>query len=109
MSVITRPVHPQCPGPARSREPAEQPAPQAPRLEDTRRDLRPAPVTIRPHCCDGRLNSPGTRGSVFSRRRQPRRSKALAALCTELTDTGTRYPGTDLTLAYSIKGHSDPA
>src|ERR1035437_1725271 len=39
----------------------------------------------------------------------PRRSKALAALCTELTDTATRYPGTDLTLAYGIKGHSDPA
>jgi hypothetical protein len=39
----------------------------------------------------------------------PRRSRALAALCTELTDTATRYPGTDLTLAYGIKGHSDPA
>ena len=36
----------------------------------------------------------------------PRRSNALAALCVELTDTATRYPGTDLTLAYSIKGHS---
>jgi hypothetical protein len=35
----------------------------------------------------------------------PRRSNALAALCTELTDTATLYPGTDLTLAYSIKGH----
>jgi len=35
----------------------------------------------------------------------PRRSKALAALCVELTDTATPYPGTDLTLAYSIKGH----
>jgi len=35
----------------------------------------------------------------------PRRSKALAALCAELTDTQTRYPGTDLVLAYSIKGH----
>ena len=35
----------------------------------------------------------------------PRRSKALAALCTELTDTNTRYPGTDLTLAYSVKGY----
>jgi hypothetical protein len=35
----------------------------------------------------------------------PRRSKALAALCTELTDTATRYPGTNLTLAYSVKGH----
>jgi hypothetical protein len=39
----------------------------------------------------------------------PRRSKALTALCTKLTDTATRYPGTDLTLAYSIKGHPDPA
>jgi transposase-like protein len=35
----------------------------------------------------------------------PRRSNALAALCVELTDTATRYPGTDLTVAYSIKGH----
>ena len=35
----------------------------------------------------------------------PRRSKALAALCTELNDTATRYPGTDLTLTYSVKGH----
>ena len=29
----------------------------------------------------------------------PRRSKALAALCIELTYTATRYPGTDLTSA----------
>jgi len=35
----------------------------------------------------------------------PRRSNALAALCTELNDTQTRYPGTNLTLDYSIKGH----
>ena len=35
----------------------------------------------------------------------PRRSRALAALCTELTDTATRYPGTDLTLAYSVKNY----
>ena len=35
----------------------------------------------------------------------PRRSRALAALCVELTDTATRYPGTDLTLTYSIKQH----
>jgi len=39
----------------------------------------------------------------------PRRSKALAALCTELTDTETRYPGTDLTLVYSVKGHPTDA
>jgi transposase len=37
----------------------------------------------------------------------PRRSKALAALCSELTATATRYPGTDLTLAYSIKSHPE--
>jgi len=35
----------------------------------------------------------------------PRRSQALAALCTELNDTETRYPGTDPTLVYSIKQH----
>lgn len=34
----------------------------------------------------------------------PRRSKALAALCAELSDTQTRYPGTSLTLTYSVKG-----
>jgi hypothetical protein len=34
----------------------------------------------------------------------PRRSRALAALCVELTDTETTYPGTDLTLVYSVKG-----
>jgi transposase-like protein len=39
----------------------------------------------------------------------PRRSNALAALCAELTDTTTRYPGTELTLAYSIKHHPHPA
>ncbi len=36
----------------------------------------------------------------------PRRSRALAALCAELTAAETRYPGTELTLAYSVKGHS---
>jgi len=35
----------------------------------------------------------------------PRRSKTLAALCAELTDTATRYPGNDLTRNYSVKGH----
>jgi hypothetical protein len=32
-----------------------------------------------------------------------RRSRALAALCQELTATETRYPGTDLRLVYSVK------
>ena len=35
--------------------------------------------------------------------RAPRRSNALAALCIDLNDTATRYPGTDLTLAYSVR------
>jgi len=35
----------------------------------------------------------------------PRRSKAIAALCNELNDTKTLYPGTTLTLQYSVKGH----
>ncbi|HEY5515101.1 MAG TPA: hypothetical protein VIK12_02700, partial [Pengzhenrongella sp.] len=35
----------------------------------------------------------------------PRRSRALAALAAELTTTATRYPGTNLTIAYSVKGH----
>ena len=35
----------------------------------------------------------------------PRRSRALASLCAELTDTHTRYPGTDLKIAYSVKPH----
>jgi hypothetical protein len=39
----------------------------------------------------------------------PARSRALAALCTELTDTATQYPGTDLTLDYSVKSHPDIA
>lgn len=34
----------------------------------------------------------------------PRRSRALAGLCAELTDTETIYPGTDLVLVYSVKG-----
>jgi len=38
----------------------------------------------------------------------PRRSKALAALCAELNDTATTYPGTKLTLEYSVKGHPTP-
>ena len=35
----------------------------------------------------------------------PRRSKALAALCIDLNDTKTRYPGTELTLVYGVKEH----
>ena len=34
----------------------------------------------------------------------PRRTRALAGLCEELTKTRTVYPGTELTLVYSVKG-----
>lgn len=39
----------------------------------------------------------------------PRRSRALAALCTDLTASETRYPGTDLKIAYSVKSRSNSA
>lgn len=35
----------------------------------------------------------------------PRRSRAIAALCAELTTTETLYPGTKLRLVYTVKGH----
>lgn len=35
----------------------------------------------------------------------PRRSRAIAALCAELTATETLYPGTKLRLAFSVKGY----
>ena len=35
----------------------------------------------------------------------PRRSRALTSLCAELADTHTRYPGTNLKIAYSVKPH----
>jgi hypothetical protein len=39
----------------------------------------------------------------------PRRTRALAALCQQLNQTGTRYPGTDLALRYEVKDHPDAA
>ena len=35
----------------------------------------------------------------------PRRSRAIASLCEELTATETIYPGTNLALVYSVKGY----
>ena len=35
----------------------------------------------------------------------PRRTRALAALCEQLTTTATRYPGTQLLLHYEVKEH----
>ena len=35
----------------------------------------------------------------------PRRTRALAALCEQLSTTTTRYPGTRLVLHYEVKEH----
>ena len=35
----------------------------------------------------------------------PRRTQALAGLCADLTATHTAYPGTDITLVYTVKQH----
>jgi len=39
----------------------------------------------------------------------PHRTRAIAGLCQQLTDTETLYPGTDHTLVYAIKSPNDPA
>ena len=39
----------------------------------------------------------------------PRRTRALAALCEQLTATATRYPGTQLVLHYEVKEHPGTA
>jgi hypothetical protein len=38
-----------------------------------------------------------------------RHTRAIAALCTQLNATETRYPGTSLTLRYEIKNHPSTA
>ena len=39
----------------------------------------------------------------------PRRTQALAALCDQLNQTASRYPGTDLVLHYEVKPHPGTA
>jgi len=39
----------------------------------------------------------------------PHRTRAIAGLCQQLTDTETVYPGTDHTLVYTIKNPDDLA
>ena len=39
----------------------------------------------------------------------PHRTRAIAGLCQQLTDTETVYPGTDHTLIYTIKTPDDLA
>lgn len=37
----------------------------------------------------------------------PRRTRALAALCDQLTETATHYPDTNLRLVYTVKNHAE--
>ena len=39
----------------------------------------------------------------------PRRTRALATLCDQLTQARACYPGTSLTLTYQVKNHPGPA
>lgn len=39
----------------------------------------------------------------------PRRSRALHALCQQLTATETTYPGTNLKITYEVKNHTNPS
>lgn len=39
----------------------------------------------------------------------PARTRAIAALCQQLNDTETLYPGTNLALVYTVKNPTSPA
>src|SRR5690606_37541169 len=74
-----RPVPLVCRRPRGRRTDDQQPAPQGPRLEDSRRGLRRAPtLTPTARCCIDRLNSPSTRACRSRRlscsKASPRRS-----------------------------------
>jgi hypothetical protein len=76
-------------------------APHYPRADDEARALLREAFTLTGdiHLAGGALHvrlDPAT---------APRRSRALAALCAELTDTETTYPGANLKIVYSVKGH----
>ena len=74
-------------------------APHYPRADDEARTLlreifsRPADMVIENGVLHVRIDALSA----------PRRTRALAALCEQLTATETVYPGTDLVLAYAVK------
>ena len=63
------------------------------------REALAAPADL--HIADGRLHV------TLNPLSAPRRTRAIAGLCQELTDTETLYPGTDLRLVYTIKTPAD--
>ncbi len=63
------------------------------------REALAAPADL--HIVEGRLHV------TLNPLSAPRRTRAIARLCQELTDTETIYPGTDLQLVYTIKTPGD--
>jgi transposase len=55
------------------------------------------------------IPGPGTLTIRLDPLSAPRRTRAIAALCHQLTATATRYPGTKLTLHYEVKNHRGTA
>lgn len=74
-------------------------APHYPRADDEARSLlreifaSPADLQVNGHQLHVRINPLSA----------PRRTRALAGLCADLTATQTTYPGTNLTLVYAVK------
>ena len=55
------------------------------------------------------IPGPGTLTIRLDPLTAPRRTRAIAALCSQLNATATRYPGTQLVLRYEIKDHPGTA
>jgi hypothetical protein len=71
---------------------------------------RPAPSSAKPSP-PAATSPPATRPCTCGSTRSPRPAapRALAALCAQLNETQTRYPGTTLTLRYEVKEHPGTA
>ena len=50
---------------------------------------------------------PGMLRVILAPQSAPHRSRALALLCEELNALGTRFPGSDLRLNFSVQGHEN--
>jgi transposase len=51
--------------------------------------------------------APGVLRVILAPQSAPHRSRALALLCEELNALGTRFPGSDLLLNFSVQGHEN--
>ena len=74
-------------------------APHYARAADEARSLIREALTVA-----GDLHLPGGRVHVtLNALSAPRRTRALTAICEQLNDTETLYPGTDLIMPYTVK------